>query len=75
MGGVEEARGELEANQTSGKKLQDRSPSTNAVTSTEEIPNTLVKVEPGRNLSKQCLSQVEPQGEFKEPERQVEKMQ
>ena len=60
MGGDEEARGELGTHQTSEKKLQDGSPSTNAVTSTEETPNTLVKIAPQRNLSEQVLSQVEP---------------
>ena len=57
--GVEEAREELGTHQTSEKKLQDGSPSTNAITSTEETPNTLVKVAPVRNLSEQGLSQVE----------------
>ena len=72
--GVEEAREELRKHNASEKKLKDGSPSTNAMTSTEETPNTLLKVAPGRNLSEQGLSQVEPQGESKEPERQVEKM-
>ena len=60
VGGVEEARRELGTQQTSEKKLQDGSPSTNAMTSTEETPNTLVKIAPGRNLSEQGLNQVEP---------------
>ena len=59
VGGVEEAREELGTHQTSEKKLQDGSPSTNAMTLTEETPYTLVKVAPGRNLSDQGLSQVE----------------
>ena len=59
VGGVEEARGELGKHQTSEKKLSDGSPSPNAVISTEETPNILLKVAPGRNLSKQGLSQVE----------------
>ena len=37
--------------QVSEEKLQDGSPSTNAMTLTEETPNTLLKVAPGRNLS------------------------
>ena len=53
VGGVEEAR--EGTRQVSEKKLQDGSPSTNAMTSTEETPNTLLKVVLGRNLS-----QVEP---------------
>ena len=57
---VEEARRESGTHQTYEKKLQDGSPSTNAVTSTEETPDILVKVTPGRNLSGQGLSQVEP---------------
>ena len=57
VGGVEEARGELGTHQTSEKKLQDGSPSTNVMTSTKETPNTFVKVAPGRNLSEQGLSQ------------------
>ena len=46
--------------QTSENKLQDGSPSTNAMTSTKETHDTLVKIAPGRNLSEQGLSQVEP---------------
>ena len=57
MGGVEETR--EGTHQVSEKKLQDGSPSTNAMTSTEENPNTLLKVAPGRNLSEQGLNQVE----------------
>ena len=60
MGGVEEPVRELKTHQTSKKKLQDGSPSINVETSTEETPNTPVKVAPGRNLSEQGLSQVEP---------------
>ena len=60
VGGVEETREELGTHQTSEKKLQDGSPSTNAVTSTEETPDTLLKKAPGRNLSEQGSSQVEP---------------
>ena len=60
VGGVEEAREELGTLQISKKKLQDGSPSTNAMTSTEETPNTLAKVAPGRNLDEQGLNQVEP---------------
>ena len=48
VGGVEEA-GEG-TRQVSEKRLQDGSLSTNAMTSTEETPNTLLKVAPGRNL-------------------------
>ena len=59
VGGVEEARRELGTCQTSEKKLQDESPSTNAVTSKEETPDTLVKVAPVRNLGEQGLNQVE----------------
>ena len=51
MGGVKEAREEVGTHRTSEKKLQDESPSTNAMTSTEETPDTLLKVVPGRNLS------------------------
>ena len=53
VGGVEEARGRT--HQVSREKLQDGSLSINAMTLTEETPNTLLKVAPGRNLS-----QVEP---------------
>ena len=60
LGGVEEAREELGTHQVSEKKLQDGSPSTNAIASTEETPDTLLKVELGRNLSEQGLNQVEP---------------
>ena len=49
VGGVEEA-GEG-THQVSGEKLQDGKPSTNIMTLTGEIPNTLLKVAPGRNLS------------------------
>ena len=42
MGSVEEAR--EGTHKASEKKLQDGSPSTNAMTSTEETPNTLLKV-------------------------------
>ena len=59
MVGVEESGRELETHQTSEEKLQDVNPSTNVITSTEETPNTLVKLVPGRNLSGQGLSQVE----------------
>ena len=48
VGGVEEYRKELGTHQTSEEKLQDGSPSTNAVTSTEETPDTLVKIAPGK---------------------------
>ena len=57
VGGVEEAREELGTHQTSEKKLQDGSPSTKAMTSTEETPDTPVKVAPGRNLNEQGLNQ------------------
>ena len=57
VGGVGEAR--EGTHQVSEKKLQDGSPSTNAMTLTEETPNTLLKVAPGRNLSEQGLNQVE----------------
>ena len=60
VGGVEESKREMGTHQTSEEKLQDESPSTNAVTSTEETPNTLIKIAPERNLSKQGLNQVEP---------------
>ena len=60
VGGVEEAKEDLGTHQISEKKLQDGSPSNNAMTSTEETPNTLLKVAPGRNLSEQRSSQVEP---------------
>ena len=59
VGGVEEAREELGTHKASKKKLQDGSSSTNAMTLTEETPDTLLKVAPGRNLSEQGLSQVE----------------
>ena len=59
VGGVEEAREDLGTHKASEQKLQDGIPSTNAMTSTEEIPDTLLKVVPGRNLSEQGLSQVE----------------
>ena len=55
VGGVEEAKGKLGTHQTSEKKLQDGCPSTNAVTSTEETPDALVKVAPGRNIIEQGL--------------------
>ena len=60
VGGVEEARKELGIYKASEKKLQDGSPSTNTMTSTEETPDTLLKVAPGRNLGEQGLNQVEP---------------
>ena len=53
VGGVEEAREELGTHKASEKELQDGSPSTNAMTSTEETPNTFLKVALGRNLSEQ----------------------
>ena len=49
VGGIEEAR--EGTHQVSEKELQDGSPSTKAMTSTEETPDTLLKVAPGRNLS------------------------
>ena len=49
VGGVEEAREGI--HQVSEKKSQDASPSTNIMTSTEETPDTLLKVAPGRSLS------------------------
>ena len=49
VGGNEKAR--EGTHQVSEEKLQDVSPSTNAMTLTEETPNTLLKVVPGRNLS------------------------
>ena len=58
VGGVEESRRELGTHQTP-EKLPDGSPSTNAMTSTEETPDTLVKIAPRRDLSEQGLSQVE----------------
>ena len=75
VGGVEEPGRELRTHQNSEEKLQEVNPSTNVITSAEETPNTLVKMIPGRNVSEQGLSQVESQGEFKGPERQVERMQ
>ena len=49
VGGIEEAR--EGTHQISEMKLHDGSPSTNAMTSTEETHNTLLKVAPGRHLS------------------------
>ena len=49
VGGVEKAR--EGTHQVSEEKLQDGSPSTNAMTSTEETTETLLKLVPGRNLS------------------------
>ena len=59
VGGVEEPGRELETHQTSEEKLQEVNLSTNVISSTEETPDTLVKLVPGRNLSEQGLSQVE----------------
>ena len=59
VGDVEESGRELETHQTPEEKLPDVSPSTNVLTSTEENPNTFVKMVPGRNLSEQGLIQVE----------------
>ena len=59
VGGVEEPGRELKTHQTSKEKLQEVNPSTNVITSTEETPDTFVKLVPGRNLSEQGLSQVE----------------
>ena len=53
VGGVEETR--KGTHQVSEERLQDGSPSTNVITSTEETPKTLLKVAPERNLN-----QVEP---------------
>ena len=47
VGGVEQPGRELETHQTSEEKLQEVSPSINVITSTEETPNTLVKLVPG----------------------------
>ena len=58
VGGVEDSGRELKTHQTSEEKLQDVSPSTNVITSAEETPNTLVKMVPGRNLSKQGSSRI-----------------
>ena len=44
VGGVGKAREEVGIHQTSEKILQDGSPSTKAMTLTEETPNTLLKV-------------------------------
>ena len=49
VGRVGEAR--EGTHQVSEKRLQDGSPSTNAMTSAEETPNTLLKVAPGRSFS------------------------
>ena len=68
MGDVEETR--EGTHPVSEERPQDRSPSTNIVTSTEETPETHLKVVPERNLT-----QVDPQEEFKGLERQVGKMQ
>ena len=57
VGGVEEAR--EGTHKASKKKLQDGNPSTNTMSSTEETPDTLLNVAPGRNLSEQGLNQVE----------------
>ena len=59
VGGVEEPRRELKTHWIPREELQDVSPSTNVITSTEETPNTLIKMVPWRNLSEQGLSQVE----------------
>ena len=75
VGGAEESRREPETQQTPKEELQDVCPSTNVETSAEETPNTFVKTVPGRDLSEQGLNQIEPQEEFKGPERQVERMQ
>ena len=57
--GMEEFRRELETHWTPEEELQDVGPSIN-VTSTEETPDTLVKLTPRRNLNKEGLIQVEP---------------
>ena len=49
VGGVKEIR--EGTHQVSEEILQDGSPSTNVITSTEETPKTLLKVAPERNLS------------------------
>ena len=49
VGGVEETR--EGTHQVSEERLQDGSPSTKVITSTEETPKTLLKVAPERNLS------------------------
>ena len=49
VGGVEETK--EGTHQVYEERLQDGSPSTNVITSTEETPNTLLKVVPERNLS------------------------
>ena len=67
VGGVEEYRRELETQ-------QDVHPSIYLVISAEETPNTFVKTVPGRDSDEQGLNQIEPQEEFIEPERQVERM-
>ena len=67
-GGVEEATGEL--GNTSNLWKGDYNMGTlplNAMTSTEETPNTLVKVAPGRNLRKQGLNQIEPSRRIQRP--------
>ena len=63
--GIKEARRELGTHQTSENTLQDWSPAINAVTSTEETPDTHVKVAPGRNINEQGLNQVEPSRKIK----------
>ena len=75
VGGVKESGRELETYGTPEEKLQDVSPPTNVITSAEETPNTFIKTVPGRDLSEQGLNQIEPQEEFKGPDRQVERMQ
>ena len=62
VGGVEESRRELEAQQTPEEELQDVCPSTNVVTSTEKTANTFIKTVPGRNLGEQGLNPIEPPG-------------
>ena len=49
VGDVEETKEGTD--QVSEERLQDGSPSTNVITSTEETPKTLLKVVPERNLS------------------------
>ena len=61
VGGVEKAR--KGTHQVSEEKLPDGSPSINAMTLTEETPNTLLKVAPGRNFKSSRIPKENPKNQ------------
>ena len=60
VGGAEDSRREQRTQEAPENEIRGACSSTTIVTSTEEIPSTFVKTEPGRDSNEQGFNQVEP---------------